>query len=170
VIPSSVRMSRALLAALTLLTAACTSTAGSSTSPIVTCEVPPPREVASESALQLTVSPNPAGTGQVVELTVSGAGLPEDSVVGVDAAWQCWAGSTWVTTHIVYRGFGDNAGQTIPVNSEFQIRIPSIGLALDQGYPIVVPRVEAGIYRIEDDVLGGGASIIGFTFVEVIES
>jgi len=118
----------------------------------------------------MTVSPNPAGQQQVVELMVSRAGLPEDSVVGVDAEWQCWDGSQWATTHIVYRGFGDDAGQTIPVNSEFRIRIPSIGLALDEGYPIVIPQVEPGTYRIQDEALADGANITGFAVVEVIES
>lgn len=101
---------------------------------------------------------------------VSRGGLPDETVVGVDAEWQCWAASTWVTTHIVYRGFGENAGQTIPVNSEFQIRVPSIGLALDQAYPIVIPQVGPGTYRIEDDVVTAGTTLTGFTFVEVLES
>jgi hypothetical protein len=118
----------------------------------------------------MSVRPHPASAREVVALIVSPIGLPEDAVVGVDAQWQCWGGSDWVTTHIIYRGFGGNVGQTIPVNSEFQIRVPSIGLALDEGYPIVVPAVEPGRYRIVDEVLGGGDTITGFTVVEVVSS
>jgi hypothetical protein len=90
-------------------------------------------------------------------------------VIGVDAEWQCWDGSRWVTTHIVYRGFGDNAGQTIPVNAQFQIRVPSIGLALDGGYPMVIPQVAPGTYRIEDTAIADGDTIGGFGVVEVVE-
>jgi hypothetical protein len=164
-------MSRAILATVVLATAACATTADPSTTTLATiCEDPPVDEVSAEPDLTMTVSPNPAEPRQVVELTVTQAGLPEDSAVGVDADWQCWDGSAWVTTHIVYRGFGDNAGQTIPVNAEFQIRVPSIGLALDEGYPIVIPQVEPGTYRVEDEVFVQEASITGFTVVEVIES
>lgn len=117
----------------------------------------------------MTVSPNPATPSEIVDLAVLGANLSDDAVVGVDAEWQCWDGSKWVTTHIVYRGFGDNAGHTIPVNAEFQIRVPSIGLALDEGYPVVVPHVAPGTYRIEDAALADGVTIDGFAVVEVVE-
>jgi hypothetical protein len=164
-------MSRALLAAVIVVTAACATTADTSTTSLATtCEDPPADEVAAESDLAMTVSPNPAQPREVVELTVAQAGFPEDSVVGVDAKWQCWDGSAWVTTHIVYRGFGNNAGQTIAVNAEFQIRVPSIGLALDEGYPIVIPQVELGLYRIADEAIVEDESIHGFTLVEVIEN
>lgn len=164
-------MSRNLLVALALVAVACVSASDSSTtSAVAACEEPPPDELATESGLGVEVSPTPAAAGDVVELAVMQFGLPEDSIVGVDAQWQCWDGAMWVTTHIVYRGFGDNAGQTIPVNSEFQIRVPSIGLALDEGYPIVIPVVEPGTYRIADEVLAGGESVTGFVVVEVVLS
>jgi hypothetical protein len=161
---------RLLAAALALVTAACADTGETSpTSVLALCEEPPADEVTTESDLEMRVSPNPAAAGDVVELTVR-SDLPDDSVVGVDAEWQCWDGTKWVTTHIVYRGFGDNAGQTIPVNSEFQIQVPSIGLATENGYPMVIPRVEPGTYRIKDEVLAGGKSVPGFVVVEVVSS
>lgn len=163
-------MNKALATALALITVACATTAGTSTTAATTCESPPAEEVSRESDLDMAVIPNPARPRQVVELTVSQAELPEDSVVGVDAEWQCWDGSHWATTHIVYRGFGDNAGQTIAVNSEFQIRVPSIGLALDAPYPIAIPQVEPGTYRIADEALADGARMTGYAVVEVIES
>ena len=164
-------MNRPLLMALVLVSAACATAADNSTiSQAATCEEPPADEVTLVSELDVTVSPNPAAARHVVELTVMQSDLPDDSVVGVDAQWQCWDGSMWATTHIIYRGFGDNAGQTIPVNSEFQIRVPSIGLALGTGHPIVIPEVEPGTYRIMDEVLAGGESVTGFAIVEVVSS
>jgi hypothetical protein len=163
-------MSKPLLAALALVVVGCGPAADTSTSSVATsCQQPPPDEIARESHLDVSVSPNPAAPRDVVELTVSRGDLPNDAVVGVDAEWECWDGSSWVTTHIVYRGFGDNAGQTIPVNAEFQIRVPSIGLALDEGYPIVIPQVTPGTFRVEDAALADGDTINGFAIVEVVE-
>lgn len=163
-------MNKPLAAVLALMTAACASAADTSTTTAVApCEEPPADELTVESELDIAVSPNPAAARDVVELAVSQGGSSEDLVVGVDAQWQCWDGSTWATTHIVYRGFGDHAGQTLPVNSEFQIQVPSIGLALDEGYPIVIPQVEPGTYRIEDEALAENRSIRGFVLVEVVE-
>ena len=105
--------------------------------------------------------------GDGATLLVPPDGLPADALSGVDAAWQCWDGSTWVTTHIVYRGVEGLAGQTIPVNSEFQIRVPSIGLPLGVAYPIVIPDVDPGIYRIGDDVILDAGPVSGFVVVEV---
>ena len=156
--------------ALALVLVACVSTSDSSTtSAVAACEDPSADELADESDLEISASPNPAAARDVVELTVSLGGLPNNTVVGVDAEWQCWDGSKWLTTHIVYRGFGDDPGQTIPVNSAFQIQVPSIGLTLDYGYPIVIPQVIPGTYRIRDEVLAEGSEIAGFTVVEVVE-
>lgn len=133
----------------------------------VVCRQPPAAEVEIVSDLDMTLQPNPAGPRVEAALAVSSAGLPDDSSVGIDAGWQCWDGSAWVTTHVMYRGFGDHAGQTIPVNSDFQIRVPSIGLALDQPYPVVIPDVAPGVYRIADEVLVDGAAVAGLVVVEV---
>ena len=116
----------------------------------------------------MSLDPNPAQPRETVSLTISSEGLPEDALGGVDARWQCWDGSDWAVTHAVYRGFGDNPGQTIPLNEEFQIRVPSIGLDLDQAYPIVIPQVEPGVYRIQDEVIVGEQTFPGFVIVEVI--
>jgi hypothetical protein len=162
-------MNRPLAMVLTLVLVACASAASPSTAtPVAICEEAPPDELEVESEVGIIVSPNPAKARETASLTVSPGDLPSDSVVGVDAEWQCWDGSTWATTHIVYRGFGDNAGQTIPVNSNFQIQVPSIGLALDQDYPIVIPQVTPGTYRIRDEVLASGERVSGFAFVEVV--
>ena len=133
----------------------------------VTCQHPPTADQVSE--LEVTVEPMVPSPRDVVNLTVAQGDLPADASVGVDAMWQCWDGSDWVTTHVVYRGLGDDAGQTIPVNDSFQIHVPSIGLALDQGYPIVIPQVEAGVYRIEDKVVLEDGEVGGFVLVEVVD-
>lgn len=133
------------------------------------CVDPPAGELDQASLLEIIVDPNPANARQQVDLVVTSTGLPAGALAGIDAAWQCWDGSRWVTTHIVYRGFGDNAGQTIPVNADFQIRVPSIGLELDQGYPIVVPLVAAGLYRIEDEIIVDQVAVPGHVIVDVHE-
>jgi hypothetical protein len=156
---------------LVMALAACSSIGETATTPpdLSGCVDPPTEEMERPSALDIMVDPNPANARQQVDLMVTSAGLPADALAGVDAAWQCWDGSRWVTTHIVYRGFGDNAGQTIPVNADFQIRVPSIGLELDRGYPMVIPVVGPGIYRIEDEIIIEQGAVPGHVIVEVHE-
>lgn len=163
-------MKRVILATV-LVATACSSGSATTTTPPppdIVCEEAPFEELEAPSPIEMSVQPNPAAPRETVSLTVSSQGLPGDAQAGVDARWQCWNGSHWVTTHAVYRGFGDNPGQTIPLNSEFQIRVPSIGLDLDQGFPIVIPQVEPGTYRIEDEVIVDDESFTGHVIVEVL--
>lgn len=159
-----------LILATVLVATACSSGTTTTTASGPSCEKPPATELEQRSDIGLSVQPNPAGPRETVSLTVSSRGLPDDALGGVDARWQCWDGSKWVSTHAVYRGFGDNPGQTIPLNSEFQIRVPSIGLDLDQGFPIVIPQVNPGTYRIEDEVIVDDEAITGHVIVEVTGS
>lgn len=154
-----------------LAMAACSSGAASTTTAgrlDGTCQSPPTAELETDSTLEMSVDPNPVMVRETASLTVSSEGLAANALAGVDARWQCWDGSRWVTTHAVYRGFGDNPGQTIPLNADFQIRVPSIGLELDEGFPIVIPQVEPGTYRIEDEVIVEGDPVTGFVIVEVV--
>ncbi|HET8738241.1 MAG TPA: hypothetical protein VFO17_00750 [Acidimicrobiia bacterium] len=161
-------MPRALLLTLMLVTACSSGTTTTTTArPEVACQTPPAAETETISDLGLVVDPDPVHPREEATLLVPPDGLPADALSGVDAAWQCWDGSTWVTTHIVYRGVEGLAGQTIPVNSEFQIRVPSIGLPLGVAYPIVIPDVDPGIYRIGDDVILDAGPVSGFVVVEV---
>lgn len=162
-------MKQTILATVLVATACSSGSATTTTTPPpnIACEEPRSDELDDPSAIEMSVEPNPAGPRETVSLTVTSAGLPDNALGGVDARWQCWDGSQWVTTHAVYRGLGDNPGQTIPVNSEFQIRVPSIGLDLDQGFPIVIPQVEPGTYRIEDEVIVDDESLTGHVIVEV---
>lgn len=162
-------MIRLMVLATVVVATACSSGASTTTPPPdIACEEPPAEELENPSTIEMSVEPNPAPPRETVSLTVSSQGLPDDARGGVDARWQCWNGSQWVTTHAVYRGFGDNPGQTIPLNSEFQIRVPSIGLDLDQGFPIVIPQVEPGTYRVEDEVIVDEESLTGYVIVKVV--
>jgi hypothetical protein len=156
---------------LVMALAACTSVGETATTPpeLPGCVDPPAEELDRPSTLEIRIEPSPVSARQQVDLVVTATGLPAEALAGIDAAWQCWDGARWVTTHIVYRGFGDNAGQTIPVNTDFQIRVPSIGLELDQGYPIVIPLVDAGTYRIEDEIIVDQGAVSGHVIVEVHE-
>lgn len=154
---------------LALIVAAC-SGAGSATTTTtpVDCEEPPKEQIEVISPVEMTLEPSEVMSRQVAQLVVVGAGFSDEATISVDARWQCWDGSDWVSTHIVYRGFGDNQGETIPVNPDFQIQVPDIALWLDHEYAIGIPQVEPGTYRIEDEVLAGGATVNGFVIVEVI--
>ena len=155
---------------LALIVAACSGAGGAATTTAtpVDCAEPPEEQVEAISPVEMTLEPSPVMSRQVAQLVVAGARFPEEATISVDARWQCWDGSDWVTTHIVYRGFGDDQGETIPVNPNFQIQVPDIALWLDHEYAIGIPQVEPGTYRIEDEVLAEGDAVIGFVIVEVI--
>lgn len=162
---------RALLVVVALVAAACSSATGTTTTAPdgVDCVSVPPEDVVAEtSAVDVSLEPNPIAPRQLGDLVVSGAGFSREATIGVDARWQCWDGSDWVTTHIVYRGFGDQPGETIPVNPDFQIQVPDIALWLDRAYVVAAPQVETGVYRLEDVVFDGGETVTGFVFVEVV--
>jgi hypothetical protein len=150
-----------------VVTACVSGTTSTTATPVVACQSPPAEQVGAASDLDLEVDPDPVLPRQEATLLVGSDSLPPDALSGVDAVWQCWDGSTWVTTHVVYRGVEGLAGQTIPVNSEFQIRVPSIGLPVGVGYPIVIPEVDPGTYRIGDEVILDEGSLSGFVIVEV---
>jgi len=132
------------------------------------CVEPPGSELAQASPTALTVEPNPVVAGSEAMLSIAADGLPADTNVGAGAAWQCWNGSEWIQTHHIARGWGDGGAQTIELAPAVTITVPSIGLPVPSSYPIVIPDVAPGLYRIEDRVVGpGGVTITGFVFVEV---
>lgn len=159
---------RAVLVSLALATVACSSTGESKTPTITDCQPPSPNVVDQVSEVNIALQPNPVAVRQIAGITVDGSSFGDEASIGVDARWQCWDGSEWTTTHIIYRGFGDKPGETIAVNPDFQIQVPDIALWLDHEYSISIPQVEAGTYRIEDEVLVDDESVSGFVFVEVI--
>lgn len=119
--------------------------------------VPPPEGVPDElSAVALSVNPNPVSPGGQAVLSVSTEGLPADAGHGIAAAWECWNGTEWIQTHTLLRGLGPCSDpQAPPTCGEPEVREPgiavwAIGLGAHIAYPILIPDVPPGIYRISD--------------------
>lgn len=135
------------------------------------CVLPPEDELTVEPDVQLAVDPNPVPAGSPATLSMEQGSLPSGSSVGAGAVWQCWDGSSWVDTHQIVKGFDDGQdAQAIAVRPGATTTIPAIDLPIPSSYPIVIPEIEPGTYRITDEVLTGGeGSITGFVIVEVVE-
>lgn len=157
---------------LLILSACASSMDGSSQTTTLgaTCSDPPETELEAASDLNLAVEPNPIEAGSVAMLSIERDGLAEDSVTGAGAAWKCWDGSTWVDTHQIVKGFDGRSGETIELGPGMTTTIPAVGLSIPSSYPIVIPDVPPGTYRIVDEVFEGGARITGFVLVEVLEA
>ncbi|NNJ48428.1 MAG: hypothetical protein HKP18_11440 [Acidimicrobiia bacterium] len=103
--------SLAVLIAFAVVAAACSANAQSATTPgpgqvdeaekVVTCIVsPPPDALEIEAALDVSIEPNPTQAGEEATLMVS-SGLV-DVLISQVAAWQCWDGSKWAGTHLLF--------------------------------------------------------------------
>jgi hypothetical protein len=130
------------------------------------CLNPPSTEQERTSDLELTVTPNPVAAGSLATISVSLGGPSSYYVGGAGAAWQCWDGSGWVTTHQIVRGFSGNP-ITLEVAPGATTTIPAIGLRIPNSYPIVIPDVSPGIYRITDAAYRRSVEATGFVLVEV---
>ena len=97
-----------------------------------------------------------------------GAAEPK-ALVGASASWQCWNGSSWEITHQLIRGgsFGGAEAEALAVIPGVTTTIPAIGLEVPSEFPIAIPDVAPGTYRIEDRVHAGQDFLIGFVIVEV---
>lgn len=133
------------------------------------CVEPPKAEHEVDSPLNLAVEPNPVVAGSEAILSIEQDGLPSDAYTGVGAVWQCWNGSAWVDTHQIVKGFDGRSGQAIEVEPGAVTSIPSLDLPIPGSYPIVVPDVPPGTYRIIDRALGDEASVAGFVLVAVVK-
>lgn len=135
------------------------------------CTSPPEDELTADPDVQLAVDPNPVPAGTLATLSIEQGSLPSGSSAGAGAVWQCWDGSSWVDTHQIVKGFDDGQdAQAIAVEPGATTTIPAIDLPIPSSYPIVIPEVEPGTYRIADEVFTGGeGSITGFVIVEVVE-
>ena len=134
-----------------------------------TCVDPPDSELEVDSPLDLTVEPNPVAAGGSATLSIGRGELPENSNIGAGAAWQCWKGTAWVDTHQIVRAFAPGYGEAIAVVPGVDTTIPAVGLEVPSSYPIKIPEVASGTYRIVDDASGPGGTVTGFVIVEVIE-
>jgi hypothetical protein len=139
-----------------VLVAAC------ATDPTTDCMAPPPGELSEESALALTLEPNPVAAGSEAVLSISAEGLGAEALVGAGLEWQCWDGSGWVVTHQVVR-----ESVTLEVVPGETTTVPAVGYAVPNATRIRVPEAAAGVYRIVDRAYTGNREVAGFVFVEV---
>jgi hypothetical protein len=133
-----------------------------------TCVDPPATELEVDSALDLTVEPNPVAAGGPATLSIAQGDLPAHSIVGAGAIWQCWKGTAWVDTHQIVRAFSRGYGDAIELEPGVAPTIPAVGLEVPSTYPIMIPDVVPGIYRIVDTAFNKG-DVTGFVIVEVTE-
>lgn len=156
-----------------LVMASCTI--GPTTTPdsgiTVDCVPPPVAEIGLPSEVLMTLDPNPARAGAVVELSVSDEGLLRDPVVGAALEWQCWDGSAWVRTHQLLRGehTGGEGPETNNAPPGVSVTMIAIGIPLPNVDVILIPDVEPGIYRIYESAIAGpnNQTFEGFLIVEV---
>lgn len=159
----------ALLSRIGLLMLLLLASCDTSSSPTAYCVEPPAEERARSSPAVLTVEPNPVAAGTQATLSIAADGLPAGSTIWASAAWQCWDGSGWIDTHQVARGFGARDPVTIEVQPGATTTIPPVGLPIPNSYPILIPEVDPGVYRLEDRLLlPDGESVFGFTYVEAL--
>ena len=127
------------------------------------CTDPPASELAHSSPIALKLDPNPVMAGSEATLSVSSDGLPDNAVVGFGVSWQCWNGSQWSTMpYQVLRG-----GGTYEVEPGAMTTVPAGAWPIPRSDPIVIPKVAAGTYRIEDTAWADGTKILGFVIVLV---
>ena len=132
------------------------------------CLDPPESESGLRSPVQVVVEPNPVEGGSEATLSVLAEGAPADSGTGAGAEWQCWSGSAWVSTHQIVRGFDSVDPQAIEVEPGATTTIPAIEFPLPNSFPILIPGVSAGTYRISDQIVVAGADdVVGFVLVDV---
>jgi hypothetical protein len=130
------------------------------------CGDPPATEVARESSLIMSLEPNPVVAGSQATLSVAPGSFSGGGMVGAGAQWQCWNGTQWVDTYQIVRGFGSGSAVTLKVQPGATTTVPAIGLPIPNSYPIIIPDVKPGIYRIRDTVEPDLAT--GFVIVQVV--
>lgn len=130
--------------------------------------VRPPASAVVNSPVSVVVRPNPVTAGSIVELSVGlGVGVAEGDIVGAAAEWQCWDGNGWRVTHQVVRGFsGDPV--TLAVEPGSVTTVPAVGLPIPSRYPILIPMVDPGVYRIWEEVMSDEAKYQAYEFIEVV--
>lgn len=143
---------------------------GACTSGGVECTEPPNGELLTDdSAFEVTVEPNPVVVGAEATLSVSPSEqTPRDLIGGLGVDWECWNGSEWVQTHTLVRGANGPAA-VVDLNTDSTIAIPDLGLRVPNSYPIVIPDVPPGIYRLTDRLIGNESDLVGYEIVEVTE-
>ena len=136
----------------------------------VECLEPPQSELEAASSLTMALDPNPVEADAVATLSVSTDEPPYVYTDGAGATWQCWDGTAWVATHQILRdgyGGGGDRPVTLELTPGATTTIPAIGLNVPNSYPILIPMVPPGTYRIIDQVEGAGRRLGGHVIVVV---
>ena len=156
-----------VVGALVILAAGCTSaTEPSTTSSGVECSVPPAEVLVAESEFDVELSPNPVEAGSEAMLSIDYDGPLEGLGGGVGASWQCWSKDRWVATHILVRGTGFEP--SVIDLSDPREEVSDLGLRIPNSYPVLIPNVAPGTYRIVDGLYGFQMSLAGYEIVEVV--
>lgn len=157
------RVRLSLAATLIVAVGACTSGGAE-------CTEPPEDELLNDdSGFEVTVEPNPVVAGTEATLSVlPSEETPRDLIGGLGAEWECWNGSEWVQTHILVRGANGPAA-VVDLTTDSTIAIPDLGLQVPNSYPIVIPDVAPGTYRLTDRLIGNESDLVGYEIVEVTE-
>jgi hypothetical protein len=108
------------------------------------CMMPTAAARSTPSGLVLTLDPNPVSPGSEAILSVRP--VERDVMTGgVAALFECWDGTQWIVTHTLHRG---RHGE--PSTVEGAVPIVALGIGVPNAYPILIPDVPPGIYRIRD--------------------
>ncbi len=139
------------------------------------CADPPSSEAEVESLAVLKIEPSPVAPDSGADLTVEQDSVSENAVVGVAAFWECWTEEQgWVPTHVLMRGYGDRNPAVVEYDPDSSAFVESVALAVPNTYPIHIPDVRPGIYRVRDEVADvvedTPTRITGFVLVEVLGS
>ena len=144
----------------TLLLASCASEAELGP-PIDRCVAPPSDATLEVSEFALVLEPNPVAAGAEAVLVIPGDDLPDDTVGGAGAMWQCWTGTQWESTHQILRPFASETGEARYLAPGTVATVPAVGLPVPNSYQVRLPDVQPGTYRIVDEVWPEGESRTG---------
>lgn len=116
------------------------------------CESAPEAERHSYSEFPLAIDGNPVApgaetilrVGTPAEIDMSTNSVPDDlGMTDLGAEWHCWTGTEWVATHVLMLD-----EQTIAAVPGETTTTLGIGRLLPDSFPVVIPDVASGWYRI----------------------
>lgn len=157
-----------LVGAVMLLVAGCTSAGepSTTTSSGVECSAPPAEALVVESEFDVELSPNPVPAGGEATLSVDYDGPLVGLGGGVGASWQCWSDGEWVSAYVLVRGTGFEP--SVIDLSDPREEVSDLGLRIPNSYPVLIPDVAPGTYRIVDGLYGFEMSLTAYEIVEVV--
>lgn len=141
--------------------------------PVSECVSPPADEIGPGDEGNLVLTPNPVAAGTEARLSLVLDNVPVGGTTEPELLWQCWDGSSWATTHYVFRGFEDATGQVPPTYEVAStttlgdtVVLYMLGIP-DEGN-VIIPDVPPGTYRLRDEVqIPDFAPVVVIEYVEV---